>query len=100
MPFDDTTLVFKAGGKMFALMALDNKRLNLKCSPDTAIELRERYPFVSAGYHMNKKHWNTIAISDAVPDALVCQWIEDSYKLVVQSLTKKQQMLTFGKVMG
>lgn len=91
-PFDDTTLVFKVGGRMFALLALDKMRLNLKCDPDIAIELRGRFPAaVSAGWHMNKKTWNTIALNECLPPALLCEWIDNSYDLAVQKLTKKQQ---------
>jgi predicted DNA-binding protein (MmcQ/YjbR family) len=89
-PFDDTALVFKVKNKMFALLNLDSPHsINLKCDPDKAIELREQYPFVIPGYHMNKTHWNTILLDDAVPDKLLKQWIDQSYQLVVASLPKK-----------
>jgi len=91
-PFDDVTLVFKVGGKMFALNNLDgNLSVNLKCDPEKAIELREQYPAVKPGYHMNKKLWNTVEINGSIADMLIKNWIDDSYNLVVQSLTKKQR---------
>jgi predicted DNA-binding protein (MmcQ/YjbR family) len=90
-PFDDTALVFKVCGKMFALLGLDSGWLNLKCDPDKAIELREQYPAVLPGYHMNKQQWNTIMLDGSVPSQLICGWVDDSYSLVVQKLTKKLQ---------
>ncbi|MCF8236040.1 MAG: MmcQ/YjbR family DNA-binding protein [Bacteroidales bacterium] len=90
-PFDNETLVFKVAGKIFALLGLDEARINLKCDPQQAIELRERYPFVIPGYHMNKKHWNTIVLDEAVKDDLLKVWIDRSYGLVVSSLPKKVQ---------
>lgn len=90
-PFDDTALVFKVCDKMFALLAIDDAWLNLKCDPDKAVELREQFSDVTAGYHMNKKLWNTINLKGDVPDKFICQWIDDSYKLVVAKLPKAQQ---------
>lgn len=91
-PFGEDTLVFKVMGKMYALTNLDGDlTINLKCDPEKAIELREEYSFVLPGYHMNKQHWNTIQIDDYVPDQLLMQWIDDSYNLVVDSLSKKQK---------
>jgi len=85
-PFDETTLVFKVNGKIFALTDLEGPlSLNLKCDPELAIELREHYPFVRHGYHMNKKHWNTIDIDDSVSDRLILEWIDHSYGLVDKS---------------
>lgn len=79
-------------GKMFALADVqDFTSINLKVDPETGIELRERYPSVSEGYHMNKKHWITVLIDGSVTDRLICQWIDDSYHLVVKGLTKKQK---------
>ena len=94
-PFDKTTLVFKVSDKMFALVDLNDNPpcVNLKCEPARAIELREKYPCVTPGYHMNKKHWNTVVLDNTVSDACVCQWIDDSYHLVVDSLPKKQSPL-------
>jgi predicted DNA-binding protein (MmcQ/YjbR family) len=83
-PFDENTLVMKVAGKMFALINLDeNPSVNLKCDPEKAIELREEYEAVLPGYHMSKKHWNTVLLDGTVPDKMVKQWIEDSYQLVV-----------------
>jgi predicted DNA-binding protein (MmcQ/YjbR family) len=82
-PFGEDTLVFKAGGKIFALANLDGDlSINLKCDPDFAIELREKYPAVTPGYHMNKKHWNTVILDGSVPDKEVLAWIDHSYNLV------------------
>ena len=90
MPFDNQTLVFKVMNKMFALTDInDFKKINLKCLPETAIELRETYQAVQPGYHMNKKHWNTIEMDGSVSDELIIQWTDDSYKLVCEGLTKK-----------
>ncbi|MCS6795618.1 MAG: MmcQ/YjbR family DNA-binding protein [Raineya sp.] len=90
-PFDEVTLVFKVCGKIFALANIADEILsiNLKCSPEKAIELREQYDFVFPGYHMNKKHWNTIALRSNVPKKLVLEWIDESYDLVVAQLPKK-----------
>ncbi len=92
-PFDNDTLVFKVKGKMFALISISNPHtINLKCNPDVAIELRERYSDVIPGYHMNKKLWNTVAIeSSQYNDNAVKQWIDNSYYLVVKSMPKKIQ---------
>jgi len=82
-PFGEDTLVFKAGGKIFALVNLDGDlSINLKCDPALAIELRERYSSVIPGYHMNKKHWNTILADGSVPDKKIFEWIDHSYDLV------------------
>lgn len=91
-PFDETTLVFKVMGKMFALTDLEGDlSINLKCDPEKAVELRELYPCVMPGYHMNKRHWNTILLDGSVPDQLIRQWIDHSYAMVVEKLTKKQR---------
>ena len=91
MPFDDKTLVFKVAGKIFALAALAEHplRLNLKCDPEKAIDLRERFESVRPGYHSNKKHWNTIKINGEVPRDLLIKLIDHSYTLVIAKLTKK-----------
>ncbi len=91
MPFGEDNLVFKVGGKMFALVALDEvpASANLKCDPDRALELRDRYEEVRPGYHMNKKHWNTVVIDGGIPDAEVRAMIDHSYDLVVRALPKK-----------
>ncbi|HEY8400199.1 MAG TPA: MmcQ/YjbR family DNA-binding protein [Cytophagaceae bacterium] len=91
-PFDENTLVFKVMNKMFALTDVDVfESINLKCDPEEAVMLRERYNAVLPGYHMNKKHWNTIVMDGSISDKLVYQWIDHSYDLVVKGLTKKQQ---------
>jgi predicted DNA-binding protein (MmcQ/YjbR family) len=91
-PFDEQTLVYKVGGKMFCATDVDSYELvNVKCDPVIAIELRERYEFVIPGYHMNKKHWNSIKMDCPVPSTLLREWILDSYRLVVSNLPKKVQ---------
>lgn len=92
LPFDEETLVFKVKNKMFALLSLDNTlSINLKCDPEKAIDLREHYPAVLPGYHMNKKYWNSIVIDGSVSDQLIREWIDDSYRLVVDQLPKKDR---------
>ncbi|MDX2302055.1 MAG: MmcQ/YjbR family DNA-binding protein [Microscillaceae bacterium] len=92
LPFDENTLVFKLMGKMFALTDIDQfESINLKCDPDQAIELREKYASVQPGYHMNKKHWNTILVRGELSDAQLQHWIDHSYNLVMSKLTKKQK---------
>ena len=82
-PFDNETLVFKVSGKIFALASLEGDlTINLKCDPALALELRERYSAVRPGYHMNKKHWNTISVDGSVPDREILSWIDNSYNLV------------------
>lgn len=82
-PFGDDTLVFKVAGKIFALVNLDGElSINLKCEPALAIELRERHEAVTPGYHMNKKHWNTVNINGTVPDKEIFEWIDHSYNLI------------------
>ncbi len=90
VPFGPDVLVFKVGGKMFALAALDEMptRVNLKCDPDLALELRDRYEQVTSGYHMNKRHWNTVEIESGVPDAEVRKMVDHSYNLVAKTLPK------------
>ncbi len=90
-PFDETTLVFKVMGKMFALTGLDNIpfSVNLKCDPDRALELREYHPEIAPGYHMSKKHWNTVNFSGGLSTNMLCELIDHSYDLVVSGLTKK-----------
>ena len=92
-PFDNHTLVFKVMGKMFALVSLDKDPpgVNLKCNPVYAISLRQKYNSVTAGYHMDKNHWNTILLNGDVPDEEIKEWIDDSYNLVVKKLTKAQR---------
>jgi predicted DNA-binding protein (MmcQ/YjbR family) len=89
LPFDDVTLVFKVGNKMFALLSLDGPlEIALKCDPDKAIELRERYHCVRPGYHMNKKLWNTVLVDGSINPQLIKEWIDDSYSLILESLPK------------
>jgi predicted DNA-binding protein (MmcQ/YjbR family) len=89
-PFDESTLVFKVKGKIFALTDVDLfTSVNLKCEPEKALELRDRYEAVQPGYHMNKKHWNTIQIDGSIPDSILLGWTKDSYDLVVASLPRK-----------
>jgi predicted DNA-binding protein (MmcQ/YjbR family) len=95
-PFDENTLVFKVGGKMFALSSLsqwekDEPSVNLKCDPDRAQELRAQYDDIKPGYHMSKIHWNTILVNASVSDSLIKELIDHSYDLVFKSLTKKIQ---------
>ncbi|RKS12987.1 MmcQ/YjbR family DNA-binding protein [Flavobacterium sp. 120] len=95
-PFDEDTLVFKVGGKMFALSSLSQwekgqPSVNLKCDPEHAQELRAEYDDIQPGFHMSKTHWNTIAINASVQDVLVKELIDHSYGLVFKSLTKKLQ---------
>ncbi len=90
MPFGPDNIVFKVGGKMFALLPLDEipPSVNLKCDPDRALELRDRFEEVQPGYHMNKRHWNTVQISGAIPESELRAMIDHSYELVVASLPK------------
>jgi predicted DNA-binding protein (MmcQ/YjbR family) len=89
-PFDEQTLVFKVKGKMFALTDTEGEfTINLKCDPEKAIDLREHYPCVLPGYHMDKKHWNTVVIDGSVADNLLQEWINDSYDLVLNKIKKK-----------
>lgn len=95
-PFDEDTLVFKVGGKMFCLTSLKewekgNPSLNLKCNPERALELREQYEAVKPGYHMSKVHWNTVSVNSDVTQKLLIELINHSYDLVFSSLTKKLQ---------
>ena len=90
MPFGPDVLVYKVGGKMFALAALDEvpPTVNLKCDPDLALDLRDRYEQVRPGYHMNKKHWNTVEIEGGIPVVELRRMIDHSYELVVERLPK------------
>lgn len=82
-PFGEDTLVFKVNGKIFALANLNGElSINLKCDPSLALELREKYSSVIPGYHMNKKHWNTVLIDGTIPDKEIFSWIDHSYNLV------------------
>ncbi|HYO21721.1 MAG TPA: MmcQ/YjbR family DNA-binding protein [Flavisolibacter sp.] len=91
LPFGPDNLVYKVGGKMFLLASLDADPLqfNVKCDPDEAEQLRDRFSFVLPGYHMNKKHWNTIVVDGTARDKQLQQWIDASYNLVLESLPQK-----------
>ncbi len=96
-PFDEQTLVFKVANKMFALTNVDNfVSANLKCDPDEAEQLRERYHAVQPGYHMSKKHWNTVEANHDVNDLLFEEMVKKSYLLVVNGLKKadKERVLS------
>ena len=92
-PFGEDVMVFKVMNKMFALISLNDSplNLNLKCDPNDAIAYREIYECVNPGYHMNKKHWNTVTLDGTIEDNILIEMIEDSYNLIVSKLTKKQQ---------
>ena len=95
-PFDEDTLVFKVGGKMFALASLSewekgNSSVNLKCDPEKAEELRAEYDDIQPGYHMSKVHWNTVKVNRDLSDKFLKELIDHSYDLVFKSLTKKIQ---------
>lgn len=95
-PFDNDTLVFKIGGKMFCLTSLrkweeGNPSLNLKCNPEEALVLRAQFEAIQPGYHMSKVHWNTVFLNQDVLDKKVCHLINHSYELVFSSLPKKMK---------
>ena len=92
-PFGPEALVYKVMGKMFALVAWEAHPLtiSLKCDPDEALFLRDIYPAVRPGYHLNKKHWNTVTIDDTVPQNEFLRMIDDSYNLIIKGLTKAQR---------
>jgi len=94
-PFDESTLVFKVINKLFALTGLNSPefKVNLKCDPVKALELRAEYPDVIPGYHMNKKHWNTVYFDGDLPDDLLVELVDHSYDLVVAKLTKSDKEL-------
>ncbi|MGB3617203.1 MAG: MmcQ/YjbR family DNA-binding protein [Catalinimonas sp.] len=90
MPFGQDTLVFKVGGKMYALVDVETcASVNVKCEPERAVELRDRFEAVRPGYHMNKRHWNTIAFGADLSDREVLHWVRHSYDLIVSSLPKR-----------
>lgn len=93
LPFGPTALVFKVGGKMFALLELDaiEATANLKCDPEQAVELRERYAGVGPGYHMNKTHWNTVTLASDVPDDEIGDMLRASYALVAAGLPRRMR---------
>ena len=89
-PFDESTLVFKVGGKIFALLNIDSQptTVNLKCDPERAVQLREEHAAVVPGFHMNKRHWNTVTLGGSLRSSDLHDWIDHSYELVVKSLSK------------
>lgn len=92
LPFDEDSPVYKVIGKIFVIASLTPPySINLKCDPEKAIELRERYDAVTPGYHMNKTHWNTVDLENNIPPKLIKEWIDHSYDLVVRGLSIKQQ---------
>lgn len=94
-PFDENTLVFKVVGKMFALTDLvDEFSLTLKCDPERAVELREHYPAIKPGYHMNKNHWNSVSMDGSLSNKLIQELIDHSYQLVVNKLPVKLRPLS------
>lgn len=88
-PFGEEALVFKVGGKMFAIVGADS--VSLKCDPGFAVAFREQYAAVTAGYHLDKRHWNTVVLDGSVPDDILEEWITDSYELIVAGLTRAQR---------
>jgi len=90
-PFDEFSLVLKVQGKMFGLIPLDNTepQIALKCDPERAIQLREEYEAITAAYHFNKKHWNSVRIDSSISQSLLLELIQHSYDLVVAGLPKK-----------
>ncbi|HVS92070.1 MAG TPA: MmcQ/YjbR family DNA-binding protein [Mucilaginibacter sp.] len=92
LPFGEDTLVFRIGEKLFLLTSISTgTQFNVKCDPEWAIELRERYSEVRPGYHMNKKHWNTVHTDGSLSRSQICGMIDHSYELVLKSLPKKVQ---------
>ena len=94
-PFNDTALVFKVAGKMFALLDLSEEArgISLKCDPDLAIELREQHPEVTPAWHFNKVHWNEIALDGVLPNKQLKDWIDHSYNIIVESISRKKREL-------
>jgi predicted DNA-binding protein (MmcQ/YjbR family) len=92
-PFGDEVSVFKVAGKMFALCDLDGDplQLSIKCEPELAAQLRATYPAIGPGYHLNKRHWNTVTLDGLLPDQMVTDMLGDSYDLVVASLPKARR---------
>ncbi len=92
-PFDEDVLVFRVAGKIFLLTSITKKPLqfNVKADPDTIIEMREQFDCVIAGYHMNKKHWNSVVVDGSVSDKKLQEWIKQSYDCIVAGLPKKER---------
>jgi predicted DNA-binding protein (MmcQ/YjbR family) len=92
LPFDEETPVYKVMGKMFLLSNLIPPiSINIKCDPELAVELREKYIAVSSGYHMSKLHWNTVILDGSIPDKYIYEWIDLSYELIVNGLPRKEK---------
>ena len=92
-PFDETTLVFKVMNRMFAVTDLEKElSVSIKCEPELAIDLRERYPAVTPAWHFNKVHWNNVRIDGSVDVSLLKEWIDHSYDLIVSRLPKKDKI--------
>jgi len=91
-PFGEEVAVFKVSGKVFALLPVDGAtRISLKCDPALAVMLRETYPSVTPGYHLNKKHWNTVEVDDSIPDSEVLEMVDHSYEQVLKGLSKAER---------
>jgi len=94
LPFNEDSPVYKVMDKIFLIASLTPPiSINIKCEPEKAVELRERYSAVTPGYHMNKLHWNTVLFDNLIPDKLILNWIDDSYNLVVQGLSKSKRSI-------
>ncbi len=93
-PFGPGALVMKVGGKIFAIIAdeADPLTVSLKCEPDVAVMLRSHYPAVAPGYHLNKRHWNTVTLDGSIPKKEILEWIDDSYDLVLDTLPRQTTM--------
>ncbi|QPP08937.1 MmcQ/YjbR family DNA-binding protein [Streptomyces bathyalis] len=93
-PFSPELSVFKVGGKIFAICPLDESplRVSLKCEPELAVQLREAHQAVTPGYHLNKRHWNTVTLDGSLPERMVRDMIEDSYDLVVAGLPRRERL--------
>jgi predicted DNA-binding protein (MmcQ/YjbR family) len=93
LPFDENSPVYKVMGKIFLILnLLPPYSINIKCDPEKAVELRERYEAVKPGYHMNKAHWNTVELDGTIPTKLILEWIDHSYQLVVSKLSRTDQI--------
>jgi len=95
LPFGPDTIVYKVGDKAFLIVGFDQEdlRFNVKCDPELAVELREQHSCVLPGWHMNKKHWNTIVVDGSVPVRQLREWIDHSYDLVVKSLPQRKKAI-------
>ncbi|MGF1428786.1 MmcQ/YjbR family DNA-binding protein [Kitasatospora sp. LaBMicrA B282] len=93
-PFNPETSVFKVEGKVFAISALDAEplKVSLKCEPEIAVQLRAEYPEITPGWHLNKRHWNTVRLDGSLPERLVLEMIEDSYDLIVAAFSRRRQL--------